>query len=149
MRKASIFELIRTAELLNDKTIIHFLNSFTENVGISQILVLSQLREKGPQKQSQLANTLGYTPGAMTGISNKLIELGYAERKYDENDRRIILLKVTDKGLELLQEAQKQGQAVRENLYSVLSEEEIMQLLAIQRKLLNHILNSESESKER
>ena len=87
MRKASIFELIRTAELVNDKTIIHFLNSFTENVGISQILVLSQLREKGPQKQSQLANTLGYTPGAMTGISNKLIELGYAERKYDENDR--------------------------------------------------------------
>lgn len=141
MKQTSIFELIRTAELLNDQTILYFMNNFNQNTGISQILVLNQLREKGPQKQSQLSKKLGYTPGAMTGIANKLTKEGYAERKYDETDRRIILLALTDKGNELLHEAQKQGQIMRENLYSVLSEEEINQLISIQRKLLNHVIN--------
>lgn len=144
MKKASIFELIRTAEQLNDQTIISFMNNFDENASISQILVLNQLREKGPQMQSQLAKRLGYTPGAMTGIANKLIKEGYARREYDETDRRVILLAVTEKGIELLHEAQKQGQETRENLYSVLDEEEIKQLLAIQTKLLVHVMNSNS-----
>lgn len=139
MKEASIFELIRTAELLNDKTIIRFMNSFNENVGISQILVLYRLCEKGPQMQSQLARKLGYTLGAMTGISNKLIKEKYARREYVETDRRIILLAVTEKGKDLLNEAQKHGQKMREDLYSVLSEEEIKQLLTIQRKLLDHV----------
>lgn len=141
MKKESIFELIRTAELLNDQTIMYFLSSFNENAGISQILVLNQLLEKGPQKQSQLAKKLGYTPGAMTGISNKLTKEGYAKREYDENDRRIILLAITDKGNELLEEARKQGQKMRENIYSVLTEEEINQLISIQRKLLNRVMD--------
>lgn len=141
MEQTSIFELIRTAELFNNETILYFMNNFDENVGISQILVLSELREGGPQKQSQLAKKLGYTPGAMTGISNKLTKEEFAKRKYDETDRRIILLALTDKGNRILHEAQRQGQKMRENLYSVLSEEEINQLIAIQRKLLNHVRN--------
>ena len=141
MKKTSIFELIRTAELLNEQTIMYFMNNFHANVGISQILVLNQLREKGPQKQSQLAKKLSYTPGAMTGIVNKLTKEGYAKREYDEKDRRIILLALTDKGNELLNEAQAEGQKMRENLYSVLSVEEMEQLISIQKKLLDRVMN--------
>lgn len=140
MEKASIFELIRTVELLNNETMIYFMNNFTENAGISHILVLSQIREHGPQMQSHLAKKLGYTPGAMTGIADKLTKEGYAKREYDTTDRRVILLALTNKGEELLQEAQKQGKKMREDLYSILTEEETRQMLSIQRKLLNRVM---------
>jgi len=140
MKKTSIFELIRVAELLNDQTIIYFMKHFNKNVGISQILVLNQLRENGPEKQSRLAKRLGYTPGAMTGIANKLTQERYAKRVYDERDRRMILLDITKKGEDLLDEAQKQAQKMREDLYSVLTEKEINELITIQRKLLDHVM---------
>lgn len=140
MEKATIFELIRTAELLNDQTLLYFMNNFDKEVGFSQILVLHQLRERGAQKPTQLAKILGYSPGAMTGLADKLIQEGYSVREYSETDRRIILLSITNEGHKLLEEAQEQGQVMRERLYSVLNEEEINRMLDIQRKLLNHVI---------
>ncbi|MGY0694656.1 MarR family winged helix-turn-helix transcriptional regulator [Virgibacillus sp. FSP13] len=99
---------------------------------------MSELKQKGAQKQSELANELGYTPGAMTNIANRLIKDGYADRKYDEADRRIIRLAITDTGKELLEEAQQKGLELRKELFSVLTEEEIEQFLAIHEKLLRN-----------
>jgi DNA-binding MarR family transcriptional regulator len=145
MNQKSIFELIRTAEYLNNESMILFVSMFNKNVGVSQVLVLAELAEKGPQMQSRLSKRLGYTPGAMTGIANKLIKEGYAEREYDETDRRIIRIAITEKGTQLLQEAQKQGKKMRENLYSVLTEEEVVQLFTIQKKLIKQVLHLKSQ----
>jgi len=102
-------------------------------------LVLSELRTKGPQKQVELAETVGYTKGAMTNIATKLVDLGLAERLYDENDRRTIHLKITAAGDQALTEAQKIGQDVFTELFEVLNEEEINQYLSIQEKLVKSI----------
>lgn len=136
MEKRNFFKLIRTAELFSNESILRWTRAFKHNIGISPILVLSELKQKGAQKQSELANELGYTPGAMTNIANRLIKDGYADRQYDQADRRIIRLVITDTGKELLDEAQQKGQELREELFSVLSEEEIQQFLAIHEKLL-------------
>lgn len=113
--------------------------SFQRSVGISSILVLQELRQKGAQKQTELASTLGYTPGAMTNIASKLINEAYAIRKYDAGDRRVIRLEITEKGVQLLEEAQQKGTEIRKEMFEVLSEEEVSQFLAIQEKLLRHI----------
>ncbi|MBB4824741.1 DNA-binding MarR family transcriptional regulator [Sporosarcina luteola] len=138
--KTSIFELIRQAELLNNESILYFLNHIEGNIGVSQILVLNQLREKGPLMQTELAKKLGYTPGGMTSIANKLIKEGYAEREYDAADRRIVRLAITSKGYEIFIQAQEIGQAMRRDLYSILTDEEIQQMARIQRKLIEHIV---------
>lgn len=136
MEEANIFKLIRTVELFTNESIVKWTKAFQPNVGISSILVLAELRTKGMQKQSTLSNELGYTPGAMTNIANKLIKEGYAERKYNEDDRRMVLLAITEKGLSILKEAQQTGQELRQELFEVLSKEEIAQFLAIHEKLL-------------
>ncbi|WP_106495733.1 MarR family winged helix-turn-helix transcriptional regulator [Lentibacillus sp. Marseille-P4043] len=138
MEKNNVFKLIRAVELFTNESIIRWTKSFKHNIGISPILVLSELKQKGAQKQSELANELGYTPGAMTNIANRLIKDGYADRKYDEADRRIIRLAITDIGMELLEEAQQKGIELRKELFSVLTEEEIEQFLAIHEKLLGN-----------
>src|SRR5699024_12577105 len=90
-------------------------------------------------KQSELAHELGYTPGALTNIADRLMKESYVGRVYDETDRRIIRLAITEKGKTILDQAQKTGQKMRKDIFSILTEEEIQQYLAIQQKLLNHL----------
>ncbi|USG65659.1 winged helix DNA-binding protein [Brevibacillus ruminantium] len=75
----------------------------------------------------------------MTNIANRLIKMGFAERKYDEQDRRNVFLAITDKGLEILKEAQQKGQELRIELFQVLSEEEVQQFQATHEKLLKNL----------
>ncbi|HWI49975.1 MAG TPA: MarR family transcriptional regulator [Rummeliibacillus sp.] len=136
MKKTNIFQLIHANELVNNANIIQFSQRIQNYIGISPILVLSELKQRGAQKQTVLAENLGYTPGAMTNIASKLVKEGYAERQYNADDRRNVLLAVTNLGLQALEEAQMVGSEIQVELFSVLSEEEIEQYLSIQQKLL-------------
>lgn len=122
------------------------MKKFNMNVNISQILALSKLKEEGPQKTSSLALSLGYTSGAITKLTNNLIKEDYIVREQQENDRRVILITITDRGLDVLEEAQKQGRNMRNEVYSVLNTQEVEQLLSIQKKLFERVkyLNTEN-----
>lgn len=47
---------------------------------------------------SQVADELHLTPGTMTAMADRLIYKGYVERIRDQHDRRVIRLKLTNKG---------------------------------------------------
>ena len=126
-------------EQMNNENIVRFTKAFPYPLGISPILVLSELRIKGPQKQAELAETIGYTKGAMTSIATKLVDLGLAERLYDANDRRTIRLEITKEGESALAKAQAIGQDVFLQLFEVLDDDEIAQYLSIQEKLVQGI----------
>lgn len=147
MENNNFFELIHNVELLNDATMTLFMKKFNMNVNISQILALSKLKDKGSQKPSSLALSLGYTSGAITKLTNNLVKEGYIIREQQENDRRVILITITDRGLDVLEEAQKKGRNLRNEVYSVLNTEEVEQLLSIQKKLFEHVkyLNTKIE----
>ncbi|MGY0694116.1 MarR family winged helix-turn-helix transcriptional regulator [Virgibacillus sp. FSP13] len=144
MRQTDIFKLIHAIEQINNENIIRFTKAFRYPLGISPILVLAELKSKGPQKQVELANTLGYTKGAMTSIATKLVHLGLGERQYDESDRRTTRLNITPAGEKALSEAQAIGQEVFLQHFEVLNEEEINQYLMIQEKLLKGIQDRKS-----
>ncbi|WP_229671629.1 MarR family winged helix-turn-helix transcriptional regulator [Lentibacillus kapialis] len=141
MMNENIFKLIRTVELFTNESIIHFNNVYEHNIGISSILVLAELNQKGPQKSTAIAKELSYTPGAMTNIANKLIEEGYAVREFDDKDRRRVMLVITDEGERALQDAQKTGQKLRKEVFETLTNEEIRQFQSIYEKLLNQLKN--------
>lgn len=124
---------------MNNANIIRFTKEFPYPLGVSPILVLSELKNKGPQRQAELAETIGYTKGAMTSIAEKLVKLGLAERLYDENDRRTIRLQITEEGKNAFNKAQDVGKDVFIQLFEVLNEEEIEQYLLILEKLVQGI----------
>lgn len=134
-----IFKVIRKFETLSNETIVRFTKSFNKSIGLSPILVLSELHKNGLQKSTVLASSLGYTPGAITNISTKLVKEKYVERIYNEEDRRNVLLKITPKGEELLQEAIEKGEKLHIELFSALSEEELQQLLTLYEKILQNL----------
>jgi DNA-binding MarR family transcriptional regulator len=139
MKQKDIFKLIHAIEQINNENIIRFTKSFPYPLGISPILVLAELKTKGPQKPVELAGTLGYTKGAMTNIATKLVSLGLAEKLDDEYDRRSTYLTITSNGKKALAEAQEIGKDLFMQHFEVLNEEEINQYLAIQEKLVKAI----------
>lgn len=123
-------------ELFSKQAIIKWTKSFPYNMGMSPVLVLGELKQNRSQKQTVLTEKLGFTPGAMTNIANRLIKEGYAERQINEEDRRVIFLDITDEGKQVLEQAHEKGKQLHLELFQALTETEIQQLLAIYKKLL-------------
>lgn len=136
MEKTNIFQLINAIEQLNNGNIVLFTRKFSYPLGISPILVLAELKNKGPRKQIELAELVGLTKGALTNISTKLVDLSLVERLYEEEDRRTIRLKITEKGLAALEEAQAIGNEIYTELFEAFSEEELNEYLRLQNKLI-------------
>ncbi len=65
----------------------------------AQFHAISILALKGPLPMTELANKMTISKQQLTPLIYKLIEAGWVVRKTDENDRRIVLIDVTEEGL--------------------------------------------------
>lgn len=135
-KSKDLFELIHSAEAVTNEAIMRWNEEFKHPLGISPILVLAELKRKGPQNSMKLAEGLHFTGGAMTNIGNKLVKLELVERLAVEGDRRQTKLSITEAGERVLEEATQLGRKHRLELFSILSEQEVEQYLAINQKLL-------------
>ena len=136
MNQENLFDLIHPIEQISNEHIVEFTSRFSYPIGVSSILVLAELKKNGALRQSDLADKLDYTKGAVTHIASKLVSNQLAERLSDEDDRRTVYLRITDKGIIALSEAQKIGESIFLELFQALSKEELHEYLRLQRKLL-------------
>ncbi|KOS71693.1 transcriptional regulator [Lysinibacillus contaminans] len=114
----------------------------------SQATILRSLAVNGPQNASTLAERLRITPGAVTSLSDKLISSGYAHRSRDVNDRRVVLLEITDQGREILQQFIIENKNVVKQLFSSLPEEDINHLIRIYQHVLANIATGKEVESE-
>ncbi|MFS0724073.1 MarR family winged helix-turn-helix transcriptional regulator [Paenibacillus sp. 1P07SE] len=70
-------------------------DSFT----ISQYRMLHLLAAHGKLKVADLADLLSVTPGAVTGMADRMIRYGLISRFRDEVDRRVVYLEIKEEGL--------------------------------------------------
>lgn len=110
-----------------------------------QSFILEVLELKGPQRVSDLAEELGITLPAVTGLSDKLIAAGYAERERSQEDRRIVFLKITDKGSDAVESLREQRRRIMRKIYWGLSEEDIGHLIRIYKSILQNMESREME----
>ena len=61
-------------------------------LGVSDLKALDVLMRNGPQTAGQLGAALNLTSGAVTGIADRLIKRGFAQREPDPVDRRRVLI---------------------------------------------------------
>lgn len=73
-------------------------------VSKTTLFVLMQLEMHGPISMSRLAGLLDAGLPNMTGIVTRMEELGFVERVRDERDRRVVLVRATARGGEMVQE---------------------------------------------
>ncbi|CAM5317826.1 putative HTH-type transcriptional regulator PecS [Streptomyces afghaniensis 772] [Streptomyces afghaniensis] len=108
-------------------------------IGRGEFDVLATLRradEPYTLSPRQLSATLMLTTGGMTGRLDKLERAGLLRRSPDPHDRRGLQVTLTDKGLELIDEAVGAGVAVQTEALSGLDAEQAGQLAELLRELL-------------
>jgi DNA-binding MarR family transcriptional regulator len=89
------------------------------------MFVLGSLKRNGTQSMSDIGKCLSMPKPHVTVIVDKLIEEGYVERQSDLNDRRVVNIMLTEKGLADFESIKL---AISENLkikLSLLSNEEL------------------------
>jgi len=139
MKQSNFFEFVHDGNQLSYKMMSLFLKQFNHKVNISQIILLEYIKRNGASQPSTIAKALGFTDGAITTMTNKLVKMEYINRVPQLIDRRVILLNITPSGISLLKEAEITGEKVRNAVYSVLTDEEVTLMKEIQKKLLNHV----------
>jgi DNA-binding MarR family transcriptional regulator len=73
-----------------------------ENLAGGQFYLLHNLCQKGTINASEVANMIGITSGAVTGMTDKLVSMGLIKRERSETDRRVVLFTITEKGKETI-----------------------------------------------
>ncbi|CAM4204536.1 DNA-binding MarR family transcriptional regulator [Paenibacillus endophyticus] len=96
-------------------------------LGMTHGRMLTILAKSGPQKASALAEQLLITSGGVTGIADRLIELGYVKRERGEKDRRVVMLEITDDGLNIVKLIEKLRSKIMHKLFDGMSEADMEQ----------------------
>lgn len=89
-------------------------------------------------KISDLSTRMQITPGAVTHMINSLEEGGYVERLPATNDRRIVLVKITDKGKNVVKRMEAGILEDLKGLMGFLGEEDSKMLIRILSLVLNY-----------
>jgi DNA-binding MarR family transcriptional regulator len=73
-----------------------------DNISFAQFFLLSYLATAKEITMTHIAQKMGHSTAAATGLVDRLEKLGYMERTHAVDDRRKVLVRVTSKGIELV-----------------------------------------------
>jgi len=92
-------EIIELQRRLNRDMRRYTLDAWMElNLTIPQLKSLFFIANWGSTNFTKLASALEVTPSNVTGIVDRLVEQGLVSRQENPEDRRMLMLRVTDKG---------------------------------------------------
>ena len=94
------------------------------NLSIGQLKSLFFISNRGATSLSKLAAALSVTPTNTTGIVDRLLKRGLITRTESPDDRRVLLLRTTPLGDELIAELRQKRKERMAELFNRLSEEE-------------------------
>ena len=87
--------MFMAGRLMREQTVGHGAHC---SISIAQIKILSIAKDGETPTMKEVAQSLLITSPSATAAINQLVKNGHLERIHDESDRRVIRLKITDKG---------------------------------------------------
>jgi len=128
----AFIKLMRSTESLNNRLNRHLAEA---DLTVSQFGVLEVLHHLGPLNQRSIGEKLLKSGGNITMVIDNLERCGHVKRQKDPNDRRAVLIHLTDSGEKFIEEFfPKHLERIKEE-FSVLSEEEKHTLATLCKKL--------------
>ncbi|MEK3899660.1 MULTISPECIES: MarR family winged helix-turn-helix transcriptional regulator [unclassified Paenibacillus] len=110
-----------------------------EGVALPGMLILHKIIRDGEQRLGDLAEQLDFTSGAITALSDKLEAGGYTVRRRKEDDRRTVLLDITDRGREMVQRNGNIGARCITLLFEGFTEEELEQQSRFYERMIGNL----------
>lgn len=102
----------------------------------SDFVIMEILLHKGPLPVNTLGKKVDLTSGSITTAIDRLEELGYAERKAHAADRRVTLVRLTERGRRFIEKGYaRHAERMEQAISSVLKPEERATLIRLMKKL--------------
>ncbi len=146
MSKMNIEEFVRTITTLFPQIVKGFAryehNYLTRGeITLPQFWGMDYLYQEGKIKMSRLAQSLGTTRAAATGLIDRLIAQGLVLRKNDPYDRRIVWIQLTAKGKRIIHNIRRQKSRTLVKVFGKISPKDRESYLNILGQIA-HIANS-------
>ena len=103
----------------------------------TQVFILRFLERCGESKASDLAKIAGLSPGAVTQVCDELVRLNYIVRSRSTEDRRVVLISVSDAGHDVLQEFMRIRSDHLKSVLARLEDSDASDFLRIIRKVVD------------
>jgi DNA-binding MarR family transcriptional regulator len=132
-------ERFRSAlQTLRKRTVQDF-NS-QDNYGLTgpQFYILYMIREKGTCMVSVLAEEMDVKPSAISVMIDRLVNHNFVVRLADKNDRRVVLLQITDAGLHAVKQLVQRSNEMLGDYFNKLSETEVEVMIHTLEKMLKN-----------
>ncbi len=110
------------------------------DLSITELHTIETIGMYNERTMSDVAHDLEITVGSLTTAINKLIKKGYVERKRIEEDRRVVLIKLTKKGKLAYRVHEKFHHEMIDEVIEELTEEEEGILISSLEKLNNFFM---------
>ena len=105
----------------------------------TELFALLYLTRKEQTTMSELADTIGVPLSTATGLVDRLVRKSYVQRVRSEEDRRIVMLALTEKGERLVDEFKDIMSRYMSRIMEGLTKEEQQQLMAIALKVFRNL----------
>ncbi|WP_051569379.1 MarR family winged helix-turn-helix transcriptional regulator [Alkaliphilus transvaalensis] len=124
-------KLVRVLQVFEEKRIKA--KGFTS----SRCYALMTILEKEKITMNDLSERIGLNTSTMTRIINNLVRDGYVERDSDQQDRRIVIVKLTESGKEAARELKEDINDFYKKIIGNIPEGNVMKVLSSVSILLN------------
>ena len=104
-------------------------------ITLPQFLILGFLHNNGDSKMCGIAKFMSVTTAAMTGMVDRLEKYGYVKREPELQDRRIINVSLTHKGLELVKKINDERRHMIIDIFGKVSERDRSDYLRVLMKI--------------
>lgn len=104
-------------------------------LSVPQFLVLDLLYLEGRLKMTRLAREIRVSLPAMSGLVDRLFKMGLVSRLFDESDRRIIKIGLTQKAKNIINNIHEQRENSIMRIFEKLEESEREEYLRILKKI--------------
>ena len=128
----AFIKLMRATESLNNRLNKHHAEA---NLTVSQFGVLEALHHLGPLNQKALGEKLLKSGGNITLVVDNLEKSGWVERHQDPEDRRSMLIHLTQEGKDFIADYFPEHLERIKSEFAILTDEELNQLASICKKL--------------
>jgi len=107
----------------------HVKDAYRAKLSMPQFICLLIISKIGKMKMSELANYLSLSYASVTNLINKLVNSNLVKRYDDPNDRRVVIVELTNKGKKIIYNIREKHKEVFYKNCSNLSDEEIKTLI--------------------
>lgn len=128
-----LVNLFREILVVEEKAIIN--GEFT-NITVNDMHIIEAVGDQEGKNMSAIAKQLGITVGSLTTSMNGLVNKNYVVRERSEEDRRVVMIRLTEKGMRAFAQHKKFHDDMTEAVIASIDEEKIPPLADVLKGLI-------------